>query len=116
MLIKNTCGSILAAIAAAFVLSVATASAQISAGSKVTGTIEQSLNSRYAGIGDPVTLDVTSASGNSDKLYGYVGGVVRAGEVQKGLIKIDFTRLDSWNGSSCAVTARVISTAFAPPT
>jgi hypothetical protein len=114
MRIKNRYGSLLAAVPIAFVLSVATASAQVSAGSEVSGIIEQSLSSRSAQVGDPVILDVSSSSDNY-KLYGHVDEVGQASDLRAGRIAIRFDHLESPSGASCAIRATVTSVNTIPP-
>lgn len=103
--------TILTALAAvAFVLAPLAAPAQVAPGTRLSGTIDQSLNSGSAQVGQRFTLShvsTTSGSGavTAGTITGHVTAVQRAGQGRPGRIDLDFDRLVT-NGQSYALAAR----------
>ncbi|MBV8580945.1 MAG: hypothetical protein JOZ86_09935 [Candidatus Eremiobacteraeota bacterium] len=81
----------------------------------ITGTLEQSINSKSAQVGDPFVLDLASPYPGDDqrfqgaKVYGHVASVTRAGGTHKGAINLAFDRLTLMDGTTAALTGQVLS-------
>ena len=83
--------------------------------SVITGTLEQSITSKSAQVGDPFVLDVVSPFPGDDqrytgsKVYGHVAAVTRAGGQRKGGVQLAFDRLTLMDGTTAALTGQVLS-------
>ncbi|GAC1536308.1 MAG: hypothetical protein NVS2B17_07720 [Candidatus Velthaea sp.] len=81
----------------------------------VTGTLEQSINSRSANVGDGFVLDVQSPYPADDqryaggKVYGHVASVSHAGGTHKGAVGLAFDRLTLANGTTASLQGQVVS-------
>ncbi|HEV3086452.1 MAG TPA: hypothetical protein VGX96_04425 [Candidatus Elarobacter sp.] len=81
----------------------------------ITGTLEQSINSKSAQVGDPFVLDVTSPYPADDqryqgaKVYGHVASVQRASGTKKGGVGLGFDRLTLMDGTTASLTGQVLS-------
>ena len=101
-----------AALIAAFALAIGGASAQVSSGASVNGTLTQDVNSANAYVGQPVSLvNVTSADGSGRvvraKLFGNVTQVQRAGQGRPAKLEMRFRTLVLPNGAYYAVDTTV---------
>jgi hypothetical protein len=80
-------------------------------GTRLNGTISQSIDSKSATVGEPVTLtNVTSTSGTvirGARMYGTVTNVVRAGQGRPAKLEMRFTRLTLASGATYAVSGLV---------
>jgi outer membrane lipoprotein SlyB len=83
--------------------------------SVVTGTLEQSISSKTAQVGDPFVLDVTAPYPSDDaryqgsKVYGHVATVNHAGGMHKGAVSLAFDRLTLTDGTTAALQGQVLS-------
>ncbi len=83
--------------------------------SVITGTLEQSLNSRTSQVGDPFVLDVQAPYPADDqryqgsKVYGHVSSVTHASSTHKGIVKMAFDRLTLTDGTTAALQGDVLS-------
>ena len=83
--------------------------------SVITGTLEQSINTKTAQVGDPFVVDVQSPYPADDaryqgaKVYGHVATVNRAGGMHKAGFKLAFDRLTLVDGTTAAVQGDVLS-------
>jgi hypothetical protein len=96
-----------AGICASFTASVVAAP---SAGSAYAGPIADSLNSKTAYVGEPVTLTHVSSPGagiNGATMYGTVTHVVHAGQGRTAQLQMTFTRLTLRSGASYAINGIV---------
>jgi outer membrane lipoprotein SlyB len=81
----------------------------------VTGTLEQSISSKNAQVGDPFVLDVIAPYPNDDqryggaKVYGHVATVGRAGGMHKGAVTLAFDRLTLTDGTTASLQGQVLS-------
>ncbi|GAC1574243.1 MAG: hypothetical protein NVS3B7_06040 [Candidatus Elarobacter sp.] len=81
----------------------------------ITGTLEQSITSKSAQVGDPFVLDVVSPYPADDnryqgsKVYGHVAAVTRAGGQRKGGVHLAFDRLTLMDGTTASLTGQVLS-------
>jgi hypothetical protein len=81
----------------------------------ITGTLEQSINSKAAQVGDPFVLDVTPPFPGDDqrfqgaKVYGHVAAVQRANGTHKGAVNLAFDRLTLMDGTTASVTGQMLS-------
>lgn len=114
--------SLLALAVAAFAAVPVAASAQYNGGDTllpsqtvVTGTLEQSINSKTAQVGDPFVLDVTPPFPGDDqrfqgaKVYGHVANVQRASGTRKGGVNLAFDRLTLMDGTTASLTGQLLS-------
>ena len=83
--------------------------------SVITGTLEQSINTKTAQVGDPFVVDVQSPYPADDaryqgaKMYGHVATVNRAGGMHKAGFVLAFDRLTLVDGTTAAVQGQVLS-------
>ena len=83
--------------------------------SVLTGTLEQSLNSKTAQVGDPFVLDVVGPFPGDDqryqgaKIYGHVAGVTRANSTHKGQVVVGYDRLTLVDGTTASLTGQTLS-------
>ncbi|MEA2786049.1 MAG: hypothetical protein QOF71_2153 [Candidatus Eremiobacteraeota bacterium] len=83
--------------------------------SVITGTLEQSINSRTSQVGDPFVVDVQAPYPADDqryqgaKVYGHVSTVTHAGGMKKGRVDLAFDRLTLVDGTTAAVQGQVLS-------
>jgi hypothetical protein len=83
--------------------------------SVITGTLEQSINSRTSQVGDPFVVDVQAPYPADDqryqgaKVYGHVSTVTHAGGMKKGRVDLAFDRLTLMDGTTAAVQGQVLS-------
>lgn len=83
--------------------------------SVITGTLEQSITSKSAQVGDPFVLDVVSPYPADDqrytgsKVYGHVAAVTRAGGQRKGGVQLAFDRVTLQDGTTASLTGQVLS-------
>ena len=83
--------------------------------SVITGTLEQSINSRTSQVGDPFVVDVQAPFPADDqryqgaKVYGHVSQVTHAGGMKKGRVDLAFDRLTLVDGTTAAVQGQVLS-------
>jgi len=81
----------------------------------ITGTLEQTINSRNAEVGDPFVLDVNAPFPADDqrfqgaKVYGHVATVQRAGGMHKGGVNLAFDRLTLLDGTTAALQGQLLS-------
>ena len=81
----------------------------------ISGTLEQTINSRTAQVGDPFVLDVQppfpmdDARYQGGRVYGHVATVERAGGMHKGAVKLAFDRLTLMDGTTAALQGQVLS-------
>jgi hypothetical protein len=97
----------LAALALAF--APLAASAQVAPGTTLSGTINQSLSSNTATVGEPFTMsNVRSSDGSvtGATIYGHVASVQKAGQGTPGRVRLGFDRLVTRGGASYAIDAR----------
>jgi hypothetical protein len=83
--------------------------------SVITGTLEQSVNSRTSQVGDPFVIDVQAPYPADDqryqgaKVYGHVSTVTHAGGMKKGRVDLAFDRMTLVDGTTAAVQGQVLS-------
>ena len=81
----------------------------------VSGTLEQTINTRNAQVGDPFVLDVQPPFPADDtryqgaKVYGHVATVNRAGGMHKAGIVLAFDRLTLMDGTTASLQGQVLS-------
>jgi hypothetical protein len=81
----------------------------------VTGTLEQTINSKTAQIGDPFVLDVAQPYPGDDqrfagaKVYGHVANVQRAVGTKHGQVNLAFDRLTLMDGTTASLTGQLLS-------
>jgi len=81
----------------------------------ISGTLEQTITSRTAQVGDPFVLDVQAPYPADDsryqgaKVYGHVATVQRAGGMHKGGVNLGFDRLTLMDGTTAALQGQVLS-------
>jgi hypothetical protein len=81
----------------------------------ITGTLEQSINSKSAQVGDPFVLDVTQPYPGDDqrfqgaKVYGHVAAVQRAAGTKHGQVNLAFDRLTLMDGTTASLTGQLLS-------
>ena len=100
--------STLAAIAALALVPLA-ASAQISAGTELNGTIDQSLDTKSAVVGQRFTMSNVHSQDNNINgatIYGHVDSVQSAGQGRKAQISLAFDKLRTRSGGSYALDGR----------
>jgi hypothetical protein len=83
--------------------------------SVVQGTLEQTISSKTAQVGDPFVLDVTGPYPADDqryagsKVYGHVATVGHAGGMKKGSVALAFDRLTLADGTTASLQGQVLS-------
>ncbi|HEY6234196.1 MAG TPA: hypothetical protein VIW69_03695 [Candidatus Elarobacter sp.] len=83
--------------------------------SVITGTLEQSINSKSSQVGDPFVLDVQAPFPADDqryqgaKVYGHVATVTHAGGTRKGRVDLAFDRLTLVDGTTASLQGQVLS-------
>ncbi|HEV2641704.1 MAG TPA: hypothetical protein VGT98_03315 [Candidatus Elarobacter sp.] len=83
--------------------------------SVITGTLEQSINSKNSQVGDPFVLDVQAPYPADDqryqgaKVYGHVATVTHAGGTRKGRVDLAFDRLTLVDGTTASLQGQVLS-------
>jgi hypothetical protein len=85
------------------------ASAQISSGTELVGTMDRSLDSGSAQVGERFTMHNVHSQDNDIHdavIYGHVARVERAGQGRPGKIELAFDKLRTENGGSYALNAR----------
>ena len=81
----------------------------------IQGSLEQTISSKNAQVGDPFVLDVTGPYPGDDqrytgsKVYGHVATVARAGGMKKGAVTLAFDRLTLADGTTAAIQGQVLS-------
>jgi len=81
----------------------------------LTGTLEQSLNSRSSQVGDPFVLDVIPPFPGDDqryngaKIYGHVQSVQHASNMKRGGLTLAFDRLTLMDGTTASLQGSVLS-------
>jgi hypothetical protein len=81
----------------------------------ISGTLEQTINTKNAQVGDPFVLDVQPPFPADDaryqgaKVYGHVATVDRAGGMHKAGIVLAFDRLTLVDGTTAALQGQVLS-------
>lgn len=88
------------------------ASAQISAGTNLSGTIDQSIDSKNAVIGQQVTFSNVHSLDNNitgATMYGHVCDVQSAGQGRPGKLQVCLDTLHTRSGNSYALDGRVIA-------
>jgi hypothetical protein len=81
----------------------------------ISGTLEQTINTRNAQVGDPFVLDVQPPFPMDDvryqgaKVYGHVSTVNRAGGMHKAGVVLAFDRLTLMDGTTAALQGQVLS-------
>lgn len=81
--------------------------AGISAGSEIVGTIDQSINSKSAQVGQPFTLSnahTTNYDINGAVVYGHVSAVQRAGRGTPGKIVLAVDKVNTRSGNVYKIT------------
>ncbi len=98
----------LAAIAALAVLPLP-ALADISPGTQLTGSMDQTLNSKDVQVGQAITVS-NAYSGNHDingaTIYGHVASVQRAGQGTKAQIELAFDKVNTRSGNVYKIIGR----------
>ncbi len=105
-----------AAAAVLIGLSPLAASAAVSVGTQLTGSIDQSLSSNHATVGEPFTLSNVRSSDNNitgAKVYGHVTDVQKAGQGTPGKISLAYDRLVTRGGTAYAISGNTVSAAVA---
>ncbi|GAC1301744.1 MAG: hypothetical protein NVSMB19_10240 [Vulcanimicrobiaceae bacterium] len=101
-----------AAAAALIGFSPLAASAAVSVGTQLTGTIDQSLSSNHAQAGQPFTMSNVRSSDNNitgGKVYGHVLNVQKAGQGTPGRIGLAYDRLVTRSGTAYAISGNTVS-------
>jgi hypothetical protein len=81
----------------------------------ITGTLEQSINSKTSQVGDPFVLDVQTPYPADDqryqgaKVYGHVAAVTHAGGMKKGKVDLAFDRLTLVDGTTASLQGQTLS-------
>jgi len=81
----------------------------------ITGTLEQSINSKSAQVGDPFVLDIVQPFPGDDqrfqgaKVYGHVAAVQRASNTKKGGFQLAFDRLTTLDGTTASLSGQTLS-------
>jgi hypothetical protein len=81
----------------------------------ITGTLEQTINSKTAQVGDPFVLDVAPPYPGDDqrfqgaKVYGHVSAVQRAVNTKHGQVNLAFDRLTLVDGTTASLTGQLLS-------
>lgn len=90
------------------------ASAAITVGTQLTGSIDQSLSSNHAKVGESFTLSNVRSSDNNitgAKVYGHVTDVQKAGQGTPGKIALSYDRLVTRAGNTYAISGSTVSAA-----
>jgi hypothetical protein len=98
------------AAAAALALVPLVASAQVTAGTELSGTIDQQLDSKSAVVGQRFTMSNVHSQDNNINgatIYGHVDSVQSAGQGRPGKISIALDKLHTRSGGSYALDGRV---------
>jgi len=83
--------------------------------SVITGSLEQSINSKSSQVGDPFVIDVQAPFPADDqryqgaKVYGHVANVTHAGGTRKGRVDLAFDRLTLVDGTTASLQGQVLS-------
>lgn len=102
----------LAAAAVVIGLAPLAASAAVSEGTQLTGTMDQSLSSNHATIGEAFTMSNVRSSDNNitgARVYGHVRDVRKAGQGTSGKIDLSYDRLVTRAGSVYAISGTTVS-------
>ncbi|GAC1308024.1 MAG: hypothetical protein NVSMB21_12790 [Vulcanimicrobiaceae bacterium] len=104
----------LSSITAAVLIGLAplAASAAVTVGTQLTGSIDQSLSSNHATVGEPFTMsDVRSSDNNitGARVYGHVLNVQAAGQGTPGKIGLSYDRLVTRSGVTYAISGSTVS-------
>jgi hypothetical protein len=86
------------------------ASAQVTPGTNLTGTINQTLDSGHAQVGQAFTMSNVHSDDNNivgATIYGHVTDVVKAGQGRPGSIQLGFNQLVTRSGGRYYLTGRV---------
>jgi len=81
----------------------------------VQGTLEQTISSKTAQVGDPFVLDVIGPYPGDDqryagaKVYGHVATVGHAGGLKRGSVALAFDRLTLADGTTASLQGQVLS-------
>ncbi len=105
----RTFSTALAALALA--LAPLVASAAISPGTDLVGTMDQSLNSATAQVGQRFTMSNVHSQDNNINgatIYGHVASVNRASQGRAGGIQLAFDKLHTQSGNSYALDGRAV--------
>jgi hypothetical protein len=100
------------AAAAAFAAVPLAAAAQIAPGAQLTGTIDQTLNSKDVQIGQRVTISNVHSQDNNINgavIYGHVDDVQRASQGRAASISIAYDKLRTRSGNSYVLQARTVN-------
>jgi hypothetical protein len=100
--------STLAAVAALALVPLV-ASAQVTAGTELSGTIDQQLDSKSAVVGQRFTMSNVHSQDNNINgatIYGHVDSVQPAGQGRAGKISLAFDKLHTRSGASYALDGR----------
>src|ERR1700694_4655083 len=83
--------------------------------SVIAGTLEQSIDSKSANVGDRLVLDVQSPYPGDDqrytngRVYGHVATVTHANTTHKGAVTLAFDRLVLSDGTAASLTGDVVA-------
>jgi hypothetical protein len=91
-----------AAVAALVAVVPLAASAQLSPGTTLTGTLDQNLNSKDAQIGQTITISNANSPNhdiNGATIYGHVDSVERSGQGRAGKIHLAFDKVNTRSGN-----------------
>jgi hypothetical protein len=97
------------ATVAALALLPLVASAQVTAGTELSGTIDQQLDSKSAVVGQRFTMSNVHSQDNNINgatIYGHVDSVQSAGQGRKAQISLAFDKLHTRSGASYALDGR----------
>ncbi len=81
----------------------------------VTGRLEQTIDSKYAQVGDPFVLDTVPPYPADDpryqgaRVYGHVARVERANGTHRGRVDLAFDRITLADGTTASLTGTVLS-------
>ncbi len=101
-----------AAATAVIALAPLAASAAISQGTQLSGTIDQSLSSNHVTVGQGFTMSNVSSSDNNitgARVYGHVRDFQKAGQGTNGKIDLSYDRLVTRSGSVYAISGTTVS-------
>ncbi len=90
------------------------ASAAVSVGTQLTGSIDQSLSSNHATVGEPFTMSNVRSSDNNitgARVYGHVSDVQKAGQGTPGKISLAYDRLVTRGGTAYAISGSTVNAA-----
>ena len=83
--------------------------------SVVTGSLEQSVNSKSSNVGDPFVLDVQAPYPADDaryqgaKIYGHVSAVTHASLSKKGVVQLATDRITLADGTTASLNTQILS-------